>query len=183
VVPFRNERSSFQQQRLQQFFQLPTSSLHIIIMTSPAKRPADDAVHVDDVFVPKKKVLIQIGRVNLYVYPNVTPKMGDNERSLFCSIYKTALANARALSYNQKLNHIGELLGCSNLVDIERNVFKNAAFDFIKVNTNLTLISYHNAQGGIINDALDAAGQLMPIQNSAINTCRPKGISSPKCAL
>jgi hypothetical protein len=113
--------------------------------------------------------------MNLYVYP-----MGDNERSMAFSINKTALANAQALSYNQKLNHIGELLGCSNLVDIKPNEFKNAAFDFIKVNTNLTLISYHNAQGGIINDALDAAGQLMPIQNGAINTCRPNGICFAK---
>jgi hypothetical protein len=99
--------------------------------------------HIED-FVPKKKVLVQINKTNLYVYPNATPEMGDNEGSLAFNINKTALVNARSISFNQKLNHMGELLGCSNIIDIERTVYKNAAFDFLKINTNLIPLSYHN---------------------------------------
>jgi hypothetical protein len=102
--------------------------------------------------------------------------MGDNARSLAFNINKTALVNARSISFNQKLNHMGELLGCSNIIDIERTVYKNAAFDFLKVNTNLIALSYHNAQGGIINDAVDAAGILKPVVDGPINACRPDGI-------
>jgi hypothetical protein len=142
-------------------------------MSSPLKRKAID--HIED-FVPKKKVLVQINKTNLYIYPDVTPEMGDNERSLAFNINKTAVVNTRSISFNQKLNHMGELLGCSNIIDIERTVYKNAAFDFLKINTNLIPLSYHNAQGGIINDALDAAGNLKPIANGPINVCRPDAI-------
>jgi hypothetical protein len=140
---------------------------------SPLKRKAID--HIED-FVPKKKVVVQINKTNLYVYPDVTPEMGDNERSLAFNINKTALVNARSISFNQKLNHMGELLGCSNIIDIERTVYKNVAFDFLKVNTNLIALSYHNAQGGIINDAVDAAGILKPVVDGPICACRPDGI-------
>jgi hypothetical protein len=67
------------------------------IMSSPLKRKAID--HIED-FVPKKKVLVQINKTNLYVYPDVTPKMGDNERSLTFAINKTALVNTRSISFN-----------------------------------------------------------------------------------
>jgi hypothetical protein len=143
-------------------------------MASPLKRKAID--HIGD-FVPKKKVLVQINKTNLYVYPDVTPEMGDNGRSLAFNINKTALVNACSIFFNQKLNHMGELLGCSNIIDIERTIYKNAAFDFLKINTNLIALSYHNAQGGIINDAFDAAGNLKPIAYGPINACRPDGIS------
>ena len=56
--------------------------------------------------------------------------MSNDERSLAFNINKTALQNARAITYDQKINHMGELLGCSNIIDIERSVYKNAAFDF-----------------------------------------------------
>jgi hypothetical protein len=39
-------------------------------MSSPLKRKAID--HIED-FVPKKKVLVQINKRNLYVYPDATP--------------------------------------------------------------------------------------------------------------
>jgi hypothetical protein len=146
-------------------------------MSSPLKRKAPD--HIED-FVPEKKVLVQINKTNLYVYPNVTPEMGNNERSLAFNINKTALVNARSIPFNQKLNHMGKLLGCSNIIDIERTVYKNAAFNFLKINTNLTALSYHNAQGGIVNDALDAAGTLKPIANGPVNACRPESIFSRK---
>ena len=143
---------------------------------APAKRQSSDILHIEDKFIPKKKVIVQIGRTNLYVYPTVTADMTDDERSLAFNINKTALQNARSIPYDQKINHMGELLGCSNLIDIERSVFKNAAFDFLKQNLNLTLASYHNAQGIIVNDALDAAGNLKPVQDGPINTCRPDNI-------
>ena len=130
----------------------------------------------EDEFVPKHKVFLQIGRTNLYVYPSITPEMSNDERSLAFNINKTALQNARAITYDQKINHMGELLGCSNIIDIERNVYKNAAFDFLKQNQNLMMISYHNAQGAIINDALDITGALKPIIDGAINACRPDSV-------
>jgi hypothetical protein len=143
-------------------------------MASPLKRKAID--HIEDFVPPKKKVLVQINKTNLYVYPDVTPKMGDNKRSLTFNINKTALVNAHSISFNQKLNHMGELLGCSNIIDIEQSVYKNAAFNFLKINTNLIALSYHNAQGGIINDAFDPAGNLKPVADGPINACRPDGI-------
>jgi hypothetical protein len=142
-------------------------------MASPLKRKAID--HVED-FVPKKKVLVQINKTNLYVYPDVIPEMGDNERSLAFNINKTALVNTLSISFNQKLNHMGALLGCFNIINLERTVYKNAAFDFLKINANLIALSYHNAQGGIINDAFDAAGNLKPVANGPINACCPDGI-------
>ena len=130
----------------------------------------------DDEFIPKDKFFLQIGRTNLYVYPSITPEMGNDERSLAFNINKTALQNARAITYNQKINHMRELLGCSNIIDIERSVYKNAAFDFLKQNQNLTMISYHNAQGAIINDALDINGILKPVIDGAVNACRPDSV-------
>jgi hypothetical protein len=143
---------------------------------SPAKRKNDETLHIEDKFIPKKKVIVQIGRTNLYVYPTVTADMSDDERSLAFNINKTALQNARSIPYDQKINHMGKLLGCSNLIDIERSVFKNAAFDYLKQNVNLQVVSYHNAQGAMVNDALDPAGIIKPVQDGAINTCRPDNI-------
>ena len=130
----------------------------------------------NDEFIPKDKVFLQIGRTNLYVYPSITPEMSNDERSLAFNINKTAMQNARAIPFDQKINHMGELLGCSNIIDIERSVYKNAAFDFLKQNRNLTIISYHNAPGAIINDALDIDGNLKPVIDGAIPACRPDSV-------
>jgi hypothetical protein len=138
--------------------------------------PKPSSEKSNDEFIPKNKVFLQIGRTNLYVYPSITPEMSNNERSLAFNINKTALQNARAITYDQKINHMGELLGCSNIIDIERSVYKNAAFDFLKQNQNLTMISYHNAQGAIINDALDVNGILKPVIDGAVNACRPDSV-------
>ena len=38
------------------------------------------------------------------------------------------------------------------------------------------MVSYHNAQGAIINDALDINGTLKPIIDGAVNACRPDSV-------
>ena len=86
---------------------------------SPSKRQSSDTLLIQDKCIPKKKAIVQIGHTNLYVYPTVTADITDDKRSLAFNINKTALQNAQSTPYDQKINHMGELLGCSNLIDIE----------------------------------------------------------------
>ena len=145
---------------------------------SPTKRKADEAIAINSTmpFKTKNKITRTFGRTTIMVYPDVTSDMDDIERALAYNIDKSALINARAIPYSQKLSIFREILGCSNLVEVELRTYTNAAFAFLKQGTNLTLITYHNKQGAIVNNALDNTGTLKPIQNGATADCRPDNI-------
>ena len=152
------------------------------LTSPPAKRKSDDMT-IDnpyEFFIPKKKDVRNFGRTTLMLYPDVTSDMPDQERSLAFQTNSDALKNSRTIKYQQKLTILGEGMGCSTLVEIELGVFKNSSFDSLKRNQNLTVISYHNSQGQTIIDCLTAAGDLKPIVDGPIATCRPPDICYAK---
>jgi hypothetical protein len=149
-----------------------------IIEPPNPKRHADEALAntFTSNFVPKKKVTLTHGRTHLNVYPDITNDMGDHERSLAFNINKTAVQNAYSLNHFAKLSIMGEKHNCSNLIDVETAQWKTIGFNQLKNNSNLTLVSYHDRQGLAINECFDSAGLLKPIQDGALNACRPPNI-------
>jgi hypothetical protein len=106
--------------------------------------------------------------------------MLDHELSLAFNINKTAVQNALALPHGSKLLVMGEKHNCSNLIDIETAQWKSSAFEQLRDTTNLTIISYHDHTGTVINECFDAAGNLKALVDGAANDVRPAGIMFAK---
>ncbi len=81
-----------------------------------------------------------------------------------------------ALAKQLDLMHTAE----SSLVDWERRLTKNW-FNF----AYLTIISWHNAQGGLINNTTDADNPsvLLPVQNGVAALCRVEGVTFVQVSL
>jgi hypothetical protein len=146
------------------------------------KRQADQALAnpFSQTFVPKKKVVHMHGKTSLSMYPYTTSTMLDHELSLAFNINKTAVQNALALPHGSKLLVMGEKHNCSNLIDVETAQWKASAFEQLKDPSNLTIISYHDHTGTVINDCFDAAGDLKALADGAAADLRPAGIMFAK---
>jgi hypothetical protein len=117
-------------------------------------------------FVPRAAKAVAIRRTSVSLYLKVDASMSDPEKALAYQQNWAALADAdldqraRILALAERLDlmHTAE----SSLVDWERRLTKNW-FNF----ANLTIISWHNAQGGVINNTTvaDNPSVLLPVQN------------------
>ena len=150
-------------------------------MTSP-KRKADELLinSINQTFIPKKKIVHHHGRLTMLLYPDITNDMSDAERCFAFNINKTAIANETSLKWASKLSIMGEKHQSSNLVDVEIQQWKSEGYRQLKLPTNITVESYHNHTGAVINGCTQANGQLKPIQDGAPNNCRPNGIMYAK---
>jgi hypothetical protein len=128
-------------------------------------------------FVPCKAKTVVIGKTSVLLYPMVDPTMSDPEKALAYQQNCAVLAGAdldqwaRILALAERLNLM--LTAESSLVDWERKLSKNW-FNF----ANLTIISWHNARGGIIinTTVADIPSILLPVQNGAVAMCRAEGV-------
>ena len=151
-------------------------------MTTPTKRKSE-VTFVDSVsqtFIPKKKVIHHHGKLSISLYPDITSGMKESEKTFAFNANKTAITNELALPYSAKLNIMGEKHNATNLVDVKSQQWKSFTFDQLKNPDNLSVLSYHNNAGTIINDCIDEHNNLKSIQDGAINQCRPNSIMYAK---
>ena len=128
-------------------------------------------------FAPQKPEIVSIGKTSVSLYPKVDASMADPEKAMFFQQNKTALASAdldqkaRILALADQLDLM--LTAESSLADWERKLRHNWA-NF----ANLSILSWHGANGNIINNTTTAANAsiLLPAQDGAANTCRAPGI-------
>ncbi len=118
------------------------------------------------------------------LYPKVDASMSDPKKALAYQQNWAALASAdldqraRILALVERLDlmHTAE----SSLVDWERRLTKNW-FNF----AYLTIISWHSAQGGLINNTTVANNPsvLLPMQNGVASLCRAEGVTFVRVSL
>ena len=127
-------------------------------------------------FVPREVVSTVVGRQTYQLYPKIDDSFSIEERAYAVHCLVAAL---EALRVEQRLYYdtIGTHLNCAAVVDglihdwlshFDRNCFNMA---------NITILSFHNAAGAIMNNAHDADPQvLLPVQDGPIPQCRPPGV-------
>ena len=96
----------------------------------PPKRTTDTSVSPRTFFSPKKKINRMIGKTTITTYPDITPEMPNEERSHAFSINRAALVNARAIPYATKTSFLGEFMGESTIVDVEKAEYLRFAHDW-----------------------------------------------------
>ena len=124
-------------------------------------------------FVPRDLVTIQVGRYSATVYPKVESSMPVYKRAHAFQVARTALEPLPVYT-RLILDALGAQLNCSSIVDGLIFDWKNS-FDEHWCNfANLTIQSFHNSAGAVINNTTIAADPtiLMPVQNGAAATCR-----------
>jgi hypothetical protein len=128
-------------------------------------------------FAPRLLVQVRIGPATIGLYPVVYPSMPPQEHAHAFHINKTALA-AQNINIRLQLDALGMQLNLSATVDGTINdwfrFFYDSWFDFSK----LTILSFHNVKGNIVQDTTDAADPmiLLPVQDGVLSDCRKKEV-------
>jgi hypothetical protein len=134
------------------------------------KRQADEelANPFQKTFVPKKKITHSYGKTTIMVYQDTTAVMGIHQCSLAFNINKNTVKNAMSVNHLSKLQIMGEKHDCTNLIEVEIKQWTSLGLSSLKRPTNY--------QGAAMPEAVNAAGELKPITNGAVNDCRPNNI-------
>jgi hypothetical protein len=128
-------------------------------------------------FATKSLVQDRIGLITISLYPVINQTMLPHKRAHVFHINKMALP-AQSIDLRLQLNALGNQLNLSGTVNGTINdwfqYFYNSWFNFSK----LTILSFHNLKGDIIQDTKDQANPaiLLPIVHSAIITCRKANV-------
>ena len=124
-------------------------------------------------FVPRALVVVQVGRLQVSLYPVIEPSMPVFERAHAFQVAKSALETL-PIDKRQILDALGAQLNCSAIVDglmhDWRYLFDSTWFDF----NQLTIVSFHNSAGNQINNTTIAGNAtiLLPVANGPVATCR-----------
>ena len=130
-----------------------------------------------EAFTPKKTVTISVGRYHAQVYVKVTPDMLDFERSF--AFHQTVSA-LKLLPIDPQLflDTLGNQLNVSMVVDGIKfdwlNYYRKNWYNM----AHLTLLSFHNSAGTIMNNATTVGNAhiLKPVQDGLLNDCRPPDV-------
>ncbi len=128
-------------------------------------------------FTPLDLVNITVGRVTVKVYPKITSTMEIFERAHVWQINKIALFNL-PVDFKLIIDAFGAQLNVTltveGIMSNWRRYFANRWYSF----DHLTIMSFHNSEGTIINDTTTAANAqiLLPVQNGVIANCRQQDI-------
>ena len=124
-------------------------------------------------FVPRALVPVPVGRLQVHLYPTVDSSMPIFERAHAFHINKTALSNL-PIELGLQLDILGTQMNSSASVEGMKadwfHLFNIGWKDF----RNLTILSFHNSAGTIMNDTTINADSsiLRPVVNGPLNACR-----------
>jgi hypothetical protein len=128
-------------------------------------------------FMPLDLVNVTVGRVSAKLYPKTTSTMQILNRAHAWQINKTALFNL-PMDFKLVIDAFGaQLNGTSTVEGIVSNW--NCFFaDCWYIIYHLTIISFHNSKGMVMNDTTTAADAqiLLPVQNGVVAACRQQDI-------
>jgi hypothetical protein len=128
-------------------------------------------------FALKSLVQVCVGPTMINLYPVIDQTMRPHERAHAFHINKTALS-AQNIDLRLQLDALGNQLNLSTTVDGTINDwfrhFFDSWFDFCR----LTILSFHNLKGNIIQDTTDAANPavLLPVVNGPLITYRKANV-------
>jgi hypothetical protein len=128
-------------------------------------------------FAPRLLVQVRVGPATIGLYPVVNPSMPPHKHTHAFHINKTALA-AQNIDIRLQLDALGMQLNLSVTVDGTINnwfrFFYDSWFNFSK----LTILSFHNVKGNIVQDTTDAADPaiLLPVQDGVLSDCHKKEV-------
>jgi hypothetical protein len=113
--------------------------------------PHDSAVVAAMGFTPLNLVDVHVGRTTVKLYPKISPLMQIWEREHAYQINKTALKN---LPTDLKLiiDAFGAQLNASSTTEGIISDFKQHFNDHWMCFQNLTILSFHDSAGNIVND-------------------------------
>jgi hypothetical protein len=128
-------------------------------------------------FTPLNLVDVHVGRMTVKLYPKIGPTMLIWERAHAYQINETALTN---LPTDLKLiiDAFGAQLNASSTTEGIISDFKRYFYDHWMCFQNLTILSFHDLAGAIINDTTSPANPqvLLPVQDGNLANCRSQGV-------
>jgi hypothetical protein len=128
-------------------------------------------------FAPRLLVPVRVGATTISLYPVIDTSMQPHERAHTFHINKTALS-AQNINLQLQLDALGTQLNLSAMVNGSINdwfcFFYNSWFNFSK----LTILSFHNVKGNIINNTTEEANPavLLLVQDGNLVDCRKKDV-------
>ena len=128
-------------------------------------------------FAPKQPVPVPVGKLTVMLYPSVTPDMPIFERAHAFHVNRNALRLV-PIEADQYLDAFGTQMCAGTTIDGLKSdfqrLFRSKCFDM----SNLSIISFHDSQGAILNSATTAADPsiLKPVLDGAVNACRPADV-------
>ena len=126
-------------------------------------------------FTPKALRLFNQDSKSVYIYPDISSLTNNLEHTF---AWFTTLTNINNSAYDETFKYLvlGTITETSSNITRFFNAFRTFALDFIKDPNNLTVLSYHRANGLRIPNAVDGSGQLKPTANQSTQNRRPVGI-------
>ncbi len=142
-------------------------------MSTPHKSAVVNAMG----FTPLDLVDVHVGRTTVKLYPKIGPAMQIWEHVHAYQINKTALTN---LPTNLKLiiDAFGAQLNASLMTEGIISDFKGYFYDHWMCFQNLTILSFHDSAGAIINDTTSPANPqvLLPVQDGNLAYFHSQGV-------
>jgi hypothetical protein len=135
-------------------------------------------------FAPHLLVPVRVRPTTISLYPVVNPLMQPHEHAHTFHINKTALS-AQNIDLRLQLDALGTQLNLSTTVHGTINnwfcFFYNSWFNFSK----LTILSFHNIKGYILNNTTKAANPaiLLPVQDGNLVDCHKKDVKFTRIQL
>ena len=137
-------------------------------------------------FTPKDTVPVTIGRSQVNVYPRVDPLWTTPEKAHAFHVTKSALYSV-SLTPDVHLDTFGQFMNASAVVDSQRFEFDDRFCACWLDMTYLTVLSFHNSQGGEVPNATIATDPsvLKPVADGPVGDCRPPDVKFARlqCAL
>ena len=133
--------------------------------------------HLDVHFVHKPLVQVKTYGVSVSLYPVLDASMSAAERAHGFHVIKNNLLAAN-LTPQQLLNALGQQTGQSAVVDGAIAGFLRHFHDRWRNFRNLTILSWHDSAGAIINNTTTPGDTsiLLPVQNGLLVNCRQQDI-------
>ena len=117
-------------------------------------------------FTPLNLVDVHVGRTTVKLYPKIGPAMQIWERAHAYQINKTALTN-HPTNLKLIIDAFGAQLNGGSTTEGIISDFKRYFYDCWMCFQNLTILSFHDSAGAIINDTTSPADPqvLLPVQD------------------
>jgi hypothetical protein len=120
---------------------------------------------------------VHVGRKTVKLYPKIRPAMKIWERPYAFQIAKTFLTNLPA-ELKLIIDAFGTQLKASSTTEGIISDFKRYFYDRWMSFNNLTILSFHDSAGSIINNMTTPANLqiLMPVQDGNLANCHSQGV-------
>jgi hypothetical protein len=110
-------------------------------------------------FVPKDNIGLNIGKMTIYVYPQILEEMSNNEKAYSFLVNKSALELAN-VNPKVRLQSFSDLTGTTSLAGILQARHVDQALSFIRQAQSFTVRSYHSSTRLIIPNCNQDVGTL-----------------------